>query len=62
VNVVDLGAKGDGAADDTAVFKKAIAEHKAIYVPQGSLPHLRHAHPGAGYGADRLSRRKPAWF
>ena len=36
VNVVDLGAKGDGAADDTAVFRKAIAEHKAIYVPQGS--------------------------
>jgi hypothetical protein len=36
VNVVDLGAKGDGATDDTAVFRKAIAEHKAIYVPQGT--------------------------
>jgi hypothetical protein len=36
VNVVDLGAKGDGAADDTAVFRRAIAEHRAIYVPQGS--------------------------
>jgi hypothetical protein len=36
VNVLDLGAKGDGAADDTAAFRKAIAEHKAIYVPQGS--------------------------
>jgi hypothetical protein len=36
VNVLDLGAKGDGTADDTAVFRKAIAEHKAIYLPQGS--------------------------
>ena len=36
VNVVELGAKGDGAADDTAAFQKAIAQHRAIYVPQGS--------------------------
>ena len=35
-NVVELGAKGDGAADDTAAFRKAIAQHRAIYVPQGS--------------------------
>jgi hypothetical protein len=36
VNVVELGAKGDGMADDTGAFRKAIAEHKAVYVPQGS--------------------------
>jgi hypothetical protein len=35
VNIRTLGAKGDGATDDTAVFKKAIAEHKAIYLPSG---------------------------
>ncbi len=36
VNIADLGAKGDGATDDTAVFRAAIAQHKAIYLPQGS--------------------------
>lgn len=35
VNIRDLGAKGDGLADDTEVFRKAIATHKNIYVPQG---------------------------
>jgi sugar lactone lactonase YvrE/polygalacturonase len=35
VNIGKLGAKGDGVADDTEVFKKAIAEHKAIYLPTG---------------------------
>ena len=35
VNVKDLGAKGDGITDDTAVLEKAIAEHKNIYLPQG---------------------------
>jgi len=35
VNIRSLGAKGDGASDDTAVFRKAIAEHGAIYVPSG---------------------------
>ena len=35
VNLRTLGAKGDGVTDDTAVFKKAIAEHRAIYVPSG---------------------------
>ena len=35
VNVRTLGAKGDGATDDTAVFRKAIAEHRAIYLPSG---------------------------
>ena len=36
VNIMDLGAKGDGVTDDTAVFEKAIAEYKAIYMPQGN--------------------------
>jgi hypothetical protein len=36
VNAIELGAKGDGTTDDTAAFRKAIAEHRAIYVPQGS--------------------------
>jgi sugar lactone lactonase YvrE len=35
VNLRDLGAKGDGTNDDTAVVQKAIAEHGAIYVPSG---------------------------
>lgn len=35
VNIRDLGAKGDGTTDDTEVFKKAIAEHRAIYLPSG---------------------------
>ena len=35
VNVRDLGAKGDGKTDDTDVFLKAIAEHRAIYLPSG---------------------------
>ncbi len=34
-NIHDLGAKGDGTNDDTAAFQKAIAEHRAIYLPQG---------------------------
>jgi hypothetical protein len=35
VNVSALRAKGDGTTDDTAVFKQAIANHRAIYVPIG---------------------------
>ncbi len=35
VNIRSLGAKGDGATDDTAVFQKAIAGHRAIYLPSG---------------------------
>jgi hypothetical protein len=35
VNVRSLGAKGDGVTDDTAAFRKAIAEHRAVYVPSG---------------------------
>ena len=35
VNIRTLGAKGDGQADDTAVFKEAIAKHRTIYLPSG---------------------------
>ena len=35
VNIRTLGARGDGTTDDTEVFKKAIAEHRAIYLPSG---------------------------
>jgi len=35
VNIRSLGARGDGVADDTEAFKKAIAEHRTIYLPSG---------------------------
>ena len=35
VNVRTLGAKGDGASDDTEAFRNAIASNRAIYVPTG---------------------------
>src|SRR5262245_13331867 len=35
VNIRTLGARGDGTTDDTDVFKKAIADHRAIYLPSG---------------------------
>ncbi|HMH15364.1 MAG TPA: glycosyl hydrolase family 28-related protein [Edaphobacter sp.] len=35
VNLQTLGAKGDGTTDDTAIIKKAIAEHRTIYIPSG---------------------------
>jgi sugar lactone lactonase YvrE len=35
VNLRDLGAKGDGKTDDTEVLQKAIAAHRAIYLPSG---------------------------
>jgi len=35
VNLRDLGAKGDGSTDDTEIFQKAIAAHRAIYLPTG---------------------------
>jgi len=35
VNVRTLGAKGDGATDDTAAIKKAVAEHRTLYFPSG---------------------------
>ena len=35
VNLRDLGAKGDGVSDDTAVLRAAIAQHRTIYLPSG---------------------------
>jgi hypothetical protein len=35
VNIRSLGAKGDGTADDTNALRKAIAEHRTIYLPSG---------------------------
>jgi len=35
VNVRTLGVTGDGKTDDTAALKKAIAEHRALYLPMG---------------------------
>ena len=35
VNIRSLGEKGDGATDDTDAFRKAVATHRAIYVPSG---------------------------
>jgi hypothetical protein len=35
VNIRSLGAHGDGITDDTEVLKKAIAEHRTIYFPEG---------------------------
>lgn len=34
-NVRDLGARGDGRTDDTAVLKSAIASHRVLYFPSG---------------------------
>jgi sugar lactone lactonase YvrE len=35
VNIRSLGVMGDGVTDDTVAFKKAIAQHRAIYLPSG---------------------------
>jgi sugar lactone lactonase YvrE len=35
INVQSFGAKGDASTDDTEAFRKAIAAHRAIYVPSG---------------------------
>ena len=35
INLQSLGAKGDGATDDTAAVQKAIAEHRVLYIPMG---------------------------
>jgi len=35
VNLRALGAKGDGATDETALIQKAIDEHRVIYIPIG---------------------------
>jgi len=35
VNIRSIGAKGDGASDDTEILRKAVAEHRTIYFPMG---------------------------
>lgn len=35
INVRTLGVKGDGATDDTAAIRSAIAAHPALYFPEG---------------------------
>ena len=35
VNIVELGAKGDGTTDNTKIFQDAIEKYPNIYVPQG---------------------------
>jgi sugar lactone lactonase YvrE len=35
VNIHSMGAKGDGSADDTEAFRRAIATHRTIYLPSG---------------------------
>jgi hypothetical protein len=34
-NVLELGAKGDGKTDDTAVLQTAIQQHRVLYFPSG---------------------------
>lgn len=34
-NIRDLGAKGDGATDDTAVFQTALSKYRRVFVPGG---------------------------
>lgn len=34
-NIRDLGAKGDGATDDTAAFQTALSNHRCVFVPGG---------------------------
>ncbi len=36
LSVQDYGAKGDGVTDDTEAFKKALAENRLVYVPEGN--------------------------
>ena len=35
VNLRSLGVKGDGVTDDTAAIRRAIANHRVLYVPMG---------------------------
>ena len=35
VNVVAMGARGDGTTDDSRIFKEAIEKYDAIYIPMG---------------------------
>ena len=34
-NLRSLGAKGDGKTDDTEAIRKAISEHRVVYIPMG---------------------------
>lgn len=34
-SVRELGAKGDGATDDTEVFQRAISQNRSLYIPSG---------------------------
>ncbi len=36
VSVKDFGATGDGITDDTLAFQRALAAHKAVFVPAGT--------------------------
>ena len=53
VNIRSLGAKGDGTTDDTDALRKAIAQHRTIYLPSGQYRSDRHHHAQAGYGSHR---------
>ena len=35
VNIRTLGVRGDGSTDDTEAFRRAIAEHRTLYLPSG---------------------------
>jgi sugar lactone lactonase YvrE len=35
VNLRSLGARGDGTTDDTEAIRKAIAQHRVLYIPMG---------------------------
>ena len=35
-SVIDVGARGDGTADDTAAFQTALAENRVVFVPGGT--------------------------
>jgi hypothetical protein len=49
-NVLDFGAKGDGATDDTAAFQAALATGRSVYVPGTSSFYLING--TLTYGAD----------
>jgi len=35
INLASLGVKGDGTTDSTAAIRKAIADHRVLYIPMG---------------------------
>ena len=53
VNIRSLGAKGDGTTDDTDALRKAIAQHRAIYLPSGQYRVTDTITLQAGYGSHR---------